>query len=338
MTTFSSNSFKLEDSSKGKRHVSQSGNSIILHYPCESLSDCTNYHSFLEPGTYAFETWGAQGGHDGGKGGYSFGIISFSKKTKVNIFIGAKGITVINEYSEVQASYNGGGSAFAAYSIDNARSAGSGGGGTDIRLLSKLLENRVIVSGGGGGSTTYLETYTKGGHGGGIVGGDDEAYGAKGGTQNGPGEADNEYRTCSAQGTCTGTFGSGGETTCTSWTTGGGGGGWYGGSSGYISKIGPGAGGSGYVLTKDSFKPNNYFKQYPRYFMTNQLLIDGANDMPKCEGELNMTDLKRDTERGHEGNGCVRITKLSSFFQITCYSLYQKYYVKVFLFTLFYFS
>ena len=337
MTMFSSNSFKLEDSSKGEPRVSQFGNSVILNYPCESLTDCTNYHSFLEPGTYAFETWGAQGGHDGGKGGYSFGIISFSKKTKVNIFIGAKGDTVIDQYTEVPASYNGGGRGFAAASIDNPRTSGSGGGATDIRLLSKLLENRVIVSGGGGGSTTNEETYTKGGHGGGFIGGDGEILNAKGGTQTGPGEANSEYRTCPDEGTCAGKFGYGGESICWEWTRGGGGGGWYGGASGYITKVGPGAGGSGYVLTKDSFKPNNYFKQYPRYFMTNPLLIDGANDMPKCEGELNMTDLKRD-EKGHEGNGCVRITKLSSFFQITCYSLYQKYTVKVFLFTLFYLS
>ena len=76
--------------------------------------------------------------------------------------------------------------------------------------------------------------------------------------------------------------------------------------------------------------PTEYSKKLLKSYHLNRKIYAISNG-------IELEFFKRD-EKGHEGNGCVRITKLSSFFQITCYSLYQKYTVKVFLFTLFYLS
>ena len=330
-----SEDFLLNEDKKGTKNAKQFGNSVILNYPCSISTDCTNYFAYLEPGTYAFETWGAQGGLEGGNGGYAFGIIGFSRKTKIEIFIGAKGDFLEDKMEEIPASFNGGGRAFVAWTEEHLRHAGAGGGATDIRVTPSSLNSRIIVGGGGGGSVRYESesTFRKGGYGGGTSGGDAEQD-AKGATQGSPGIGTYSYKTCNSNvGTYSGAFGYGGESTCNS-TYGGGGGGWYGGSSGHNGEVGPGGGGSGYVLTKDSLKPQGYFKHFSYYYMTNSKLINGDNDMPKCEGEL---DIHKNTasEKGHEGHGCARITIISQFFPKTCINI-QKQNNLIYIFLLFY--
>ena len=84
--------FHLGDKSIGNNEsVKQAGKSILLDYPCEDPTTCTYFTALLKPGIYAFETWGAEGGYNGGKGGYSFGTINLIKKTRIYIFIVAKG-------------------------------------------------------------------------------------------------------------------------------------------------------------------------------------------------------------------------------------------------------
>ena len=77
-----SENFFLFNDTVGTKKVETFGNSVILNYPCNKSSSCTYYYSSLDPGTYAFEVWGAQGGLNGGKGGYSFGVLRLNTKTK----------------------------------------------------------------------------------------------------------------------------------------------------------------------------------------------------------------------------------------------------------------
>ena len=141
-------------------------------------------------GTYRLETWGAQGGSSndkfkGGSGGYSAGLLSITKNTKVYINVGQGGnyckTTDFNNVCSVESSYNGGGSCstLVGYYNDELkyRVCGAGGGATHISLNSGLLENLssnkdkiVLVSGGGGGATiaNYPFNCGAGGSSGGI--------------------------------------------------------------------------------------------------------------------------------------------------------------------------
>ena len=61
-------------------------------YSCESINSCKEYQTYLLPGKYKFQVWGAQGGSIlegiGGKGGYSEGIITLYKITNIFVHIG----------------------------------------------------------------------------------------------------------------------------------------------------------------------------------------------------------------------------------------------------------
>lgn len=204
---------------------------------------------------------GAQGGSlkgIGGDGGIARGTVKIKKNTPVYIYVGGTP-------SDGNGGFNGGG---ASSHLDR----GSGGGGaTDIRIDGDTLNHRVIVAGGGGGGAN---SYT-GGAGGGEQGsrggsmGDNGEYSGNGGTQFAGGKS---------KGGSTigwGTFGNGGvgqSGTPTSIANadiiGGGGGGWYGGSGGYYSYA-SGSGGSGYVLTETSYKPEGYVHTDGTYNLTN---------------------------------------------------------------------
>ena len=142
---------------------------------------------------------------------------------------------------------------------------------------------------GGGQDKIYIGRNFLGGSGGGYQGGDGlylhsyAEYAAYGGTQINPGGLKYGSRT-------TAKFGEGGSCTGTSTDTAGpgGGGGWYGGAA--SGKLGlSAAGGSGYVLTSTSFKPDGY--QYKReYFL-----------------------MKASTKNGVRfGNGVIKITLLDN--------------------------
>ena len=116
----------------------------------------------LTPGRYKLECWGAQGGNsnqsngtygNGGKGGYSTGILNVSTNTTIYITVGGQGQNgVLN--TRTAGGFNGGGD---GYGTNNSGVGGGGGGATDIRIGSASLYARVIVAGGGSG---YVYTPT----------------------------------------------------------------------------------------------------------------------------------------------------------------------------------
>ena len=123
----------------GNGYVTISG-AINKSYDYTGLIQSIN----LQPGTYTFEVWGAQGGASahgagGGLGGYSKGTVTFNSAT--TIYIGVGGMA---------SNFNGGGY---GYSSDG----NYGGGATHIATtsgeLSNLASNKdsiLIVAGGGG--------------------------------------------------------------------------------------------------------------------------------------------------------------------------------------------
>ena len=298
---------------KGTLRVNVFNDSYIFDYPCDVPNDCTYYEAYVSPGTYIIETWGAEGGYNGGRGGYSRGIIHFSFREKLNIFIGAKGHEKHNIYGQTLPSYNGGGSGYTCAAEKKPRSAGSGGGATDIRVNGASLNHRIIVSGGGGGGDHYKSGCSGGGING--LGGSSQATQEHAGIG---GFSIGSY----GVGAASGEFGFGGyatindTTACSTYS--GGGAGWYGGVSSNMSGNGA-AGGSGYVLTASSYKPTG-FKFSRKLFFSRPVLIDGDSIMPACNGEFNQTN----TVTGRNGNGCVRITSIYQSLNIQTCKIYRR--------------
>lgn len=148
------------------------------------------------------------------------------------------------------------------------------------------LHTRVIVAGGGGGN--MVETYN-GNNGGGMNGGiNTSGYahrqsGAGGQTKAARDMNNTSYGRFEAEGV----FGHGGNGTIyssTSYSQPGGGAGWFGGSgsiyNGNRTDIRSGCGGSGYVLTADSFKPEGY-NVSERYHVQNGETVLGGNNLSR---------------------------------------------------------
>lgn len=210
------------------------------------LFDQPGYQKILVPisGTYRLECWGQKGGNGtGGAGGYAKGDVYLRKGTELHINI------------------NFGGGA----------GVRPGGGASDIRIGENDLYARVIVAGGGGAGNRGA-----GGIGGGVTGGTGgKNYGdpGTGGTQSSPGG-----------GRASGKFGYGADGSggvVSGGYYGGGGGGWFGGGSNSTDGSGDddsgAGGGSGYVFTKDSWKPSN-FKLTEQYYLSNTTLTGGVNN------------------------------------------------------------
>ncbi|HGS9806228.1 hypothetical protein E1H49_19440 (plasmid) [Clostridioides difficile] len=219
----------------------------------------------LKPGKYKLECWGARGGAKGtpfesgfyyGYGGYCSGEITLKKETTLYLYVGIDGRKGYN--------FNGAGYGNGA----------SGGGATDIRLIGGTWDNeqgllsRIIVAGGGGG--TYDKQH--GGDGGGLkgtLGTSSTGAAAHGGTQFEGGRGRDK------DGSCDGFFGKGATPENPS-SQSGGGGGWFGGAY-PASGFGNGScGGSGYVLTKDSYKPPGYTPT-SEYYFDNVVMTTGGN-------------------------------------------------------------
>jgi uncharacterized protein (UPF0333 family) len=188
-------------------------------------------------GSYKIELWGAQGGspntiNRGGYGGYTVGNIYLTIGTVLYFNVGDCGYQPAN----LLKPFNGGGAPditgdwVASYTGNY-----SGGGATDVRLVSGLWDNsdslksRIMVAGGGAGGNSGDGSI--GGAGGGILGGNTATpisniiiYGATQTTGN--------------------AFGIGQSSGYAD--TGAGGGGYYGGYRGYDSNCG-GSGGSSYI-------------------------------------------------------------------------------------------
>ena len=312
-------------------------------------------------GTYKIETWGAQGGTgsdsgNGGYGGYASGVIQLSKNETLYIYVGEAGIegtNGINSTSTVgqggRSTFNGGGSGGLAgggtYPYENYYGGNSGGGATDIRLISgewnasASLNSRIMVAGGGGGysniSGTNVTTSNDFGNAGGLIsqkGSTVTNYGSTSYTDN--------AGTLASQisGYSFGIGGKGDNTGANGFCGGhhGGGGGYYGGGGGANTgtscfRIG-GGGGSSYIsghtgsvaiTSSTSTTPKSNCKtgttnntcsiHYSGKVFTNTVMIDGSgykwtNTKGTLEQMPNPSGGYYASNTGNTGNGYAKIT------------------------------
>lgn len=245
----------------------------------------------LPPGTFQLECWGGDGGVHStpvgmNRGGYARGILQTDGEETYHVNVGGTGMydNLVSQTYVFQLkpdlSWNGGGSPPTYGTSSNTYLNGrAGGGATDIRVGSDdSVYSRIIVAGGSGGACKG----GFGGAGGGEVGGNQvgsAGYNAGPGTQTGAGN-NTSYPGIN------GGFGYGGNGYMNrnyDYLGGAGGSGWYGGSGTYPDQSSgqqySGAGGSGYVLTADSFKPEGYIPSED-YYLTNTVLTQGGNDLP----------------------------------------------------------
>ena len=290
-----------------------SNSPLIFEYPCKY--DSTKCHPIevnLTKGFWKLEVWGASGGDallentqttcEGGKGGYSVGVLKLYSDSLLYLYIGGKGLSKFrgNSGTRIDGGFNGGGRGY----IGNLEFPGaSGGGSTDIRLGNNSLYNRIIVAGGGGGASapnSYDKDNCYGGSGGGLSGLPSGMYTydiitfphsfAEGGNQTHGG-----LKTIRGDQTGgDGDFLYGGNATMGSdqdvdSSSGGGGSGYYGGGGGQGTG---GGGGSGYIGGVSSF-----LKLRARTYT-------GEEFFPKPNVIGN--------EQGHIGNGAVRITLINT--------------------------
>jgi len=286
--------YGLLDPSIGSINVVENSTSLIFNYPCSSTTVCTPYYVDLHEGYYLLEVWGAQGGsHDninGGKGGYSKGMIKVEGSKRLYVYIGGKGIFRHETTSNtcISGGFNGGGGS-CSYKYHT-----SGGGASDIRD-GMSLGNRLIVAGGGGGYAGGGGVDYQGGYGGGNTGG--SAYGfsktynlafgtiySNGGNQ---GSGGTSYIKKHTYQNTNGALGVGGNGAGAPWYCGGGGGGYYGGGGGF--DVTGGGGGSGYIGGVKSA------------FLINASTIAGNMFFPSPEN-INII--------GRTGNGAAKITEI----------------------------
>lgn len=315
--------FKLNNNKMYGIGSANSNGAVMNFYYTGSVQTTT-----LTPGRYKLECWGAQGGNsnqsngtygNGGKGGYSTGILNVSTNTTIYITVGGQGQNgVLN--TRTAGGFNGGGD---GYGTNNSGVGGGGGGASDISLMSPVfshssyfinnirdtnsLLSRIIVA-GGGGSAGYdvSNNAANGGAGGGTTGQDglsNRVYHGTGGKQTtfGTGGSSEEPNRYSVQAK----FGCGASASNSTDVAPGGGGGWYGGGL-HCDSAG---GGSGYVYTPTTAS------NYPSgcllnsaYYLSNAQTIAGNQSFSSPTGG---------TETGHSGNGYVRITKLTDVIYLT---------------------
>ena len=292
------------------------------------------YSATLSPGRYLIECWGASGSHDkikdGGNGAYVRGYIRFLRQTTVYPFAGESGKT----YGDT--TYNGGGSGL--FKPDNkfwselkwTAKCGAGGGASDVRLIdgewnnTESLKSRIIVAAGGGGYVNY--NYGKG---------DNEVSGSSGGALEASrgsysqcvgcpdhdagqidlaegGSQDRGGKTATSEGG----LGYGGNSIHV--IGGGGGGGYFGGAGGSNAyhRNGSGAGGSSFIsghsgchafLDKTSNETSSLTSiHYSGFYFTNTEMKGGDEIFLSPEGQY---------EKGHIGDGFIRITAISCLIQ-----------------------
>ena len=300
--------------------------------------------------TYKIQCWGAQGGSGnrdnnciGAKGGYTSGKLNLSKQAFIYIYVGQHPIySYRDSLGQVfPKGYNGGG-AGSSQIYNNAlkrygQYGGSGGGATDIRLISSnwndfnSLKSRIMVAAGGAGGTyrwmkqSIVEAGA--GVGGGLVGFNGEDcdgknaghYKGTGGTQTYAGNCQNSQDsingiTVKESKLYQGGFGFGGNSSIEDQCGGtGGGGGYYGGGASDRGHANGGGGSSfisGYTgcdaISESSIEDNIIHtgqpNHYSGYIFTNPVMIAGNATMPKPKGG---------TETGHAGDGYCIISWIS---------------------------
>ena len=298
--------------------------------------DVGSFSFTLTKGTYKIECWGASGGqreNNGGKGAYVSGILHVKDELKLYAYIGEEG--KINDESDI---FNGGGKPHWISSYHSAQysSTCSGGGSTDIRLKGgnwneiESLKSRIIVAGAGGGETIYRSPDSdykyligKGGDAGTISGFEANCSqshslstsinysNALGGTQQEGGKGGSgNYGTGNP-----GEFGKGGDSTSNQDNpSSGGGSGYFGGGAGGVCAncLGAGAGGSSFVsgdsrcIAISSTYPNENSFNGTTHFsgikFQNPIMHEGDEYFYSPYGQK---------EKGHTGNGAVKITFLT---------------------------
>ena len=217
-------------------------NECEINYPCANPFSCSPYRITLSRGIYLVDVFGAEGGgvFSPGKGGEIKGLLTLNRNTTLYAYIGAKGAS---GSSYVNGTFGGGGS---AYGCLNVHFIGSGGGASDLRLISDSLSSRVIVAGGGGGGGKTIERSNENE----SPGGDGSGYNGKNAITKRGTSGSGAFTNKPGENGVKGSFGYGGNAEKTSTTDGsGGGGGYYGGNAGK-SYCSGGGGGSGYYNKK----------------------------------------------------------------------------------------
>ncbi|WP_107612584.1 glycine rich domain-containing protein [Clostridioides difficile] len=248
----------------------------------------TEQNVTLKPGKYKLECWGACGGSRASsppgqvKGGYTCGELVLKKQTVLYAYVGQSGYEKVNSGEPLSSSrsYNGGASANDVI-VGSYKYSSRGGGATDFRLIGGEWDNpqgllsRIIVAGGSGSSRAA--TVGSFGLGGGFVGsmGVGGGYTCTGGSQYEGGIAYGSSYNAS--------FGKGGGGAGVA-----GGGGWFGGAGSIYDGVG--GGGSGYALTKDSYKLKGYIPT-SEYWLENVNSIAGGNTT-KADGYAKITLLQ----------------------------------------------
>ena len=339
--------FSLYNESLGTAHVIQKRNSYILGYPCAGLYNCTPYFASLPKGKYRFELWGA-GNTVFNNGAYVSGCIKLKKARNFYFFVGGKSTlfnscdtnvtigTQGNGASDIRLSYDG-----VWHEFNSLKSriivAGAGGNQNNYKIGAKF--DASIVTGNycqaGGivgyeGKMEYNKNYnwvhvfpgepgeqTKGGHGG--LSPRCKRYGGNGSF----GKGGVSGYSCAHDGSLSSqvTYSYHGS------------GGYYGsgGSGGYCElwwAAAGTAGGSSFIsghkgcdaITEDSTESNIKHTKYPFHYsglaFYDTVMIDGtgrnwanetAGDFRRMMSPLGSTYSK---ERGHGGNGYIRITFL----------------------------
>ena len=288
---------------------------MVFDYKNFSYTGAVQTFTIPASGNYKLEVWGAEGGYRSsssyaGKGGYSYGTVSFTAGTVIYVYVGGAGGSGSTGCGSTicAGGFNGGGYRYKYY---------GGGGASDIRIRQDSLYARVIVAGGGGSDGASNK---KGMYGGGTSGGSSSeyctaysSYCGQGGTQTYSGysssytistQAKSGLNSNSSSYYCGGFGFGGGGVYLSSGYGGAGGGGWYGGSGNVpdssVDDDRGGGGGSGYVYTSSTAS------NYPSgcllnssYYLTNASTIAGNTSFTSPSGG---------TETGHSGNGYARIT------------------------------
>ena len=246
----------------------------------------------LPPGKYKFECFGACGGNyydfvQCARGGYTAGSLILKENTTLHVYVGQSGYYKgVNGIETCRSGFNGAGGINTYKSTSDGYYSLAGGGATDIRLIGGNWDNlqsllsRIIVAGGGGGGSG--NSHDSIGHGGGTKGKDGisiaNKYFAGGGSQFQGGLTFNSLYN--------GSFGVSGAGDGISGV--GGGGGWYCGAGSFYAEFG--GGGSGYILTKDSYKPANYSPSSKYYFSDINSVVGG--NTTKQDGYAKITLLQ----------------------------------------------
>ena len=270
----------------------------------------------LTPGVYKIECWGGEGRSGegvGGKGAYVAGYIRFNSKETLYIYVGGRGLP-----GKDGAAFNGGG-----------LSQSGGGGASDVRILGgewddfNSLKSRIIVAGAGGGADGYILNSSTckdtAGSGGGLFGFNSLNEKGFGGTQTqgGYGNSSGSFGKGGGNGRIEG--GSGGSTAD---GNGAGGSGYFGGGGSIEPRYYAGGGGSSYISGYNGCRAINPLSTENNIMMLNHsihssgkqffmmVMIDGNSLMPSPNNN--------DYEKGHSGDGAVRISYVILQFNVTC--------------------